>query len=96
MEGDSMIQAVGRYVVVKTPKRKTRTPGGIFLPDNARQDEGVVVHLGPLAFWSSTVEVGATVLYGSPVSRFEQGDEEYVVVRDENVYAVLAEATVAV
>lgn len=74
-------------VVVKLPKAKDVTEGGIILPDNAQQmpTEGPVTAIGPLI---QDIAVGDVVMfdkYGG--TEVDVDGEIHVIVRESQIYA---------
>ncbi|MDO8425580.1 MAG: co-chaperone GroES [bacterium] len=86
------------HVVVKPSSEETVTKSGIVLPDTAKEkpEQGKVVAVGPGKVLSSgqrapmSVQVGDLVLFKkySP-DEIKVGDEEFLVIKDEDILAVV-------
>jgi len=83
-----------RIVVEPTEGQETQSPGGIYIPDTAKEkpQEGKVVAVGPGKLTDDgkrlpvEVEVGDVVVfskYGG--TEYREGDIEYMVLRDDDV-----------
>ena len=83
-----------RIVVEPTEGQETTSPGGIYIPDTAKEkpQEGKVVAVGPGKLTDDgkrlpvEVEVGDVVVfskYGG--TEYREGDIEYMVLRDDDV-----------
>lgn len=89
-------------LVVRRDAEKEVTDGGIYLPENAKEKpvSGTVVAVGegyrqddgkliPLR-----VKLGETVLFGRYAGQeVHVGDEEYLVLRENDIFAVLTAAS---
>ncbi|MFH1098813.1 MAG: co-chaperone GroES [Candidatus Uhrbacteria bacterium] len=85
-------------VVVQPSSEETVTKSGIVLPDTAKEkpEQGKVISVGPGKLLENgqrapvSVKIGDTVLFKkySP-DEIKVGDAEYLVIRDEDVLAVI-------
>jgi len=94
------IQPLGDRVVIEREESEQKTPGGIVLPDTAKEKpkQGRVVSVGtgrqlkdgtivPLS-----VKVGDRVIFSSYAGEeFKLGDRELLLMREEDILAVLEE-----
>jgi len=89
-------------VLVERIQAKTKTVGGIILPETAqaRLNEGMIVATGPGirskdgTLIPLSVRVGQKVLlpeYGGNKVKLDEGDKEYVLFRDEDLLAVVSD-----
>ena len=87
------IKPLSDRVVVEPAAAETKTAGGIYIPDTAKEkpQSGTVVAVGngkidePL-----TVKVGDTVLYGKySGTELTYEGKEYLIMREADIYAVL-------
>ena len=93
------IKPLGDHIVVKPKKEKEITASGIVLPDTVDKEkkaEGEIVAVGPGKMLengqraSMEVKVGQTVLYKKwGGDEIKVGDEEYKIVSQEDILAVL-------
>lgn len=99
------LQPLHDRIVVEAAAKEERTASGIILPDTAQEkpQRGTVLAVGPgkrldsgqLA--SMDVKVGDTVLYGKySGTEVTVGGKDYVILRADDVLAVLESAPVAV
>ncbi|GIX02972.1 MAG: co-chaperone GroES [Thermogutta sp.] len=99
-QGDSklQLQPLADRVVVEREESEEKTPGGILLPDTAKKkpSRGVVVSVGPGRLLDDgtraplQVKVGDRVLFSSYAGdEFRMGDQEYVLLREEDILAVI-------
>jgi chaperonin GroES len=86
-------------VVVRALDQETRSPGGIVIPDNAKEKPttGEVLAVGPGRITDDgtnipvTVRVGDRVLFGQYAGqKVKINGEEVSILREEDVLAVLA------
>jgi len=86
-------------VVVRALDSETRSPGGIVIPDNAKEKPttGEVVAVGPGRITDDgvtvpvTVTVGDRVLFGQYAGqKIKVNGEEVSILREEDVLAILA------
>lgn len=93
-----MLKPLGDRIIVKPISAEEKTPGGIVLPDTAKEkpQEGEVVAVGPGTQLSSgkrvpmDVKPGDRIIYGKYAgTEVKVGNEEYVILRQEDVLAVL-------
>ena len=95
------IQPLGDRILVKLLEQEGKSPGGIILPDTAKEkpQEGKVVAVGKGRLLEDgtvrplEIKVGDTVLF-TKYSGMEVGheDKEFLILREEDVLAVLKEA----
>jgi len=92
------IRPLDDRVVVEPIEAEERTAGGIVLPDSAKErpQRGTVVAVGPGVRDESgklrplDVKVGDKVLFGKYSGQtVKVGDHEYLVMREEDVFAVV-------
>ena len=92
------IKPLGDRILIK-PLEQEEKVGGIIIPDTAQKEkpqEGEVIAVGPGRVLDSgelqpvSVSVGSKVLYGkySP-TEIKYGDEEYLIVREDDILAVI-------
>src|SRR5688572_19872757 len=95
------IQPLHDRIVVERAAKEEKSAGGIILPDTAQEkpQKGKVLAMGPGKRLDSGqlapigVKVGETVLYGKYSGTEVTVDgEEYVILRAEDILAVLEEA----
>jgi chaperonin GroES len=75
------------YVVIEQEKAQTRTASGLYLPEKAAEKPKVakVLAVGENV---KTVKVGDKVVYGGYTNtEVKIGDVEYILVKEENLYA---------
>lgn len=86
-------------VVVRALDQETRSPGGIVIPDNAKEKPttGEVLAVGPGKITKdgvsvpTTVKVGQRVLFGQYAGqKVKVNGEEITILSEEDVLAVLA------
>ncbi len=93
------LEPLGDRVVVKPAVMEEKTASGIYIPDTATQEkpeQGEVIAVGPGKLdeagkrVSMSVKVGDTVVFSkySP-DEIEIDGEKYLVVREENLLAVI-------
>jgi len=85
-------------VVIRTLDQDTRSPGGIVIPDTAKEkpNTGEVLAVGPGRVTDEgiklpvTVAVGARVLFGQYAGqKIKVNGEEVTILREEDVFAVI-------
>ncbi|MFZ0390605.1 MAG: co-chaperone GroES [Calditrichia bacterium] len=85
-------------IVVKPVQEDDKTPGGIILPDTAKEKpmkgEVVAVGLGKTSDKGDRIEmdvkVGDTVIYGKySGTEFKMEDVEYLILRESDVLAIV-------
>jgi len=93
-----MLKPLGDRVIAKAVSTEETTPGGIVLPDTAKEkpQEGEVLAVGPGSQLASgkrfpmDVKVGDRVIYGKYAgTEVKIGADEYIILRQEDVLAVL-------
>ncbi len=89
---------LGERIVIKPMEQETQTRGGILLPDTAKErpQEGDVIAVGSgrVADDGSRIpmelSVGDKVIYSKYAgTEYEDGDEEYLIMRESDVLAKL-------
>jgi chaperonin GroES len=92
------IRPLGDRVVLKANTRDEQTKSGIYLPDTAQEkpQEGVVVAVGEGKVLENgnrqpmDLKVGDKVLFSKYAgTEVKQGDEEYLILRESDVLAVI-------
>jgi chaperonin GroES len=84
-------------VVVKSLEEHDRTPGGLYIPDTAKEkpQQGEIVAVGPGRYEDGrlvpmTVKVGDRVLYGKYNGTEVMLDRhEYLILRESDVLAII-------
>jgi chaperonin GroES len=85
-------------VVVKAEDLETRSPGGIFIPDNAKEKPttGTVLAAGPGKrnergeLLAMTVPVGSRVIFGQFAGQKVKIDnEEVTILREEDIFGII-------
>jgi chaperonin GroES len=93
-----VLKPLGDRIIAKAVDAEEVTAGGIVLPDSAKEkpQEGEVIAVGPGAQLSSgktapmDVKVGEKIIYGKYAgTEVKVGAEEYIILRQEDVLAVL-------
>ncbi|MGC8861350.1 MAG: co-chaperone GroES [Armatimonadota bacterium] len=93
-----MLKPLGDRIIVKAVSAEEMTSGGIVLPDSAKEkpQEGDVIAVGPGSQLPSgkkmpmDVKVGDRVVYGKYAgTEVKVGTEEYVILRQEDVLAII-------
>lgn len=93
-----MLKPLGDRIIVKALAAEEVTPGGIVLPDTAKEKplEGEVIAVGPGALNDTgkripiDVKVGDKIIYGKYAGTEVKVDgEEYIILRQEDVLAIL-------
>jgi len=91
---------LGDRVVIRPKQKEEVTKSGLVLPDTAREkpQEGEVVAVGPGRVLDNgqrldmELKVGQSVLYAKYAgTEFKQDDEEYLILREADVLAVVTE-----
>ncbi len=99
------LQPLHDRIIVEADAKEQTTAGGIILPDTAQEKpmRGTVLAVGPGKRLDSgklapvDVKVGDTVLYGKYTGTEVTVDgTDYVIIRAEEVLAILVDAKVAV
>jgi chaperonin GroES len=89
------IQPVGQRVLLKPVETKDQTEGGIYIPEEAKEDkkEGYVEAVGTLENGEDIpLKKGTRVLYGGYSNEeFERNGQEYVIIKYKDVLATLEE-----
>jgi chaperonin GroES len=96
--GNIKIQPLGDRVVVERAESETVTAGGIVLPDSAKDKptRGKIISVGEGRLLDSgkrsvlQVKVGDRVLFSSYAGeQFKLGDRELLLMREEDILAVI-------
>ena len=86
-------------VVVRALDQETRSPGGIVIPDNAKEKPttGEVMAVGPGRTTDDGINIPVTVCVGDKVlfgqyagQKVKVNGEEVAILREEDVLAILA------
>ncbi len=94
-----MLKPLGDRIIAKALKAEEMTAGGIVLPDSAKEkpQEAEVIAVGPGSQLDSgkkapmDVKVGDKVIYGKYAgTEVKIGVEDYIILRQEDVLAILA------
>lgn len=94
------IRPLSDRIVVQPRAIETKTAGGIVIPDTADKDkpiQGTVIAVGAGKYFDGKVQplqvkVGDTILFGKYAgTNVKLDDEEYLVMREEDVMGVLEE-----
>lgn len=97
--GVSTVKPIGDRVLVKVSESEERTPGGILLPDTAKEKPqvGEIVAVGSGkrnedgSYQALDLQVGDKVLYSKYAGTdIKIGGEEYVLLTEKDVLATLA------
>ncbi|GIW94351.1 MAG: 10 kDa chaperonin [Pirellulaceae bacterium] len=92
------LEPLGDRVVIERDDTEERTAGGIVLPDTAKEklNRGRVLAVGPGKLLKNgervplQVKVGDHVLFSKYAGdEFKVGEDEYVLVREEDILAVV-------
>jgi chaperonin GroES len=88
------IKPLADRVVVEPAPAEEKTPGGIIIPDTAKEkpQKGTVVAVGPgKKDEPTTVKVGDKVLYGKYAgTEINIDGKEYLIMRESDIYAILS------
>jgi len=94
------IRPLGDRVVVKSVERTEQTKSGLFIPDTAQEkpQEALVVAVGPGKLQDNgtrtpiDLKVGDKVLYSKYAgTEIKQIDEEYLILRESDILAVVTD-----
>ncbi|MBE3557250.1 MAG: co-chaperone GroES [Firmicutes bacterium] len=96
-----MLRPLSDHVVVKPLEQEERSPGGIVLPDTAKEkpQQGEVVAVGPGRFEKGNrlpmeVKVGDHVLYSKYAgTEVKYEGTDYLILRESDIMAVLEGST---
>lgn len=92
------LKPLGDRVVVKPLEDEDKSPGGIFLPDTAKEKpmKGEIMAIGPGGLNDKgervklEVKKGDVVIYGKySGTEFKMGDQEYLILRETDILAIL-------
>ncbi|MCL4499685.1 MAG: co-chaperone GroES [Chloroflexi bacterium] len=95
-----MLKPLGDRIIAKALNAEEMTPGGIVLPDSAKEkpQEAEVIAVGPGTQLSSgkktamDVKAGDKIIYGKYAgTEIKVGAEEYIILRQEDVLAIIEE-----
>ena len=88
-----MLKPLGPRVVIEPKEAETRTAGGLYIPDNAKEkpQQGVVVAVGPGAKDEPMeVKTGDVVLYGKYAgTEVTVETKKYLIVKQSDILAIL-------
>jgi chaperonin GroES len=88
------IKPLADRVVVEPAPAEEMTPGGIIIPDTAKEkpQKGTVVAVGPgKKDEPTTVKVGDKVLYGKYAgTEINIDGKEYLIMRESDIYAIIS------
>jgi chaperonin GroES len=97
-KSDIKLQPLGDRVVVEREEAETKTAGGIVLPDTAKNkpSRGTIISIGDGRLLDDgkraplQVKVGDRVLFSSYAGdQFKIGDRELLLMREDDVLAIL-------
>ena len=87
------MKPINDRVVVKPAEAETKTPGGIILPDTAKEKPqmGKVVAVGPGKDGNNmTVKKGDKVLYGKYAGQeMNYEGQDYLIMREDDILVIL-------
>jgi len=92
------LQPLGDRIVAKPVEAESASPAGILLPDQAKEKTQVaqVVAVGPGRMTDAGTRLPMTVKVGDKIvhseygpNRFKQGADELLILREEDVLAVV-------
>ena len=87
------IKPLADRVLIEPREAETKTAGGLYIPDNAKEkpQEGVVLAVGPgKKDEPMEVKVGDKVLYGKYAgTEVNVGDKTYMIMRQSDILAVI-------
>ena len=87
--GKVPVTPLADYVVVQQEKAQTKTASGLYLPDNGGEKPkiAVILAVGPVV---KDVKAGDRVVFGGYSNTdIKIGGQEYMLVKNENIYAKL-------
>lgn len=83
------IQPLADYVVAEAEAAATKTASGLYLPDKAAEKPKIAKVLA-VGTQVKEVKVGERIIYGGySNTEIKVGDTEYLLVKEENVYATV-------
>jgi chaperonin GroES len=97
--GVTTVKPLGERVLIKVSEAEERTPGGIFLPDAAKEKPqvGEVTQVGmgqrkdDGSYQTMEVKVGDKVLYSKYAGTdIKIGNEDYVLLREQDILAIVS------
>ncbi len=92
------LKPLGDRVVVKLVEAEEKTPGGIVLPDKAKErpQEADVIAVGSGKILNDGQKVPLDVQVGDRIiiskyagTEFKMGDQEYLILREDDILAVI-------
>lgn len=90
---DVKLQPLADRVLVKAAEAETKTAGGLFIPDSAKEkpQRGTVIAAGPgKKDEPTTVKPGDSVLYGKYSGTEVQIEGvEYLIMRESDIFAIV-------
>jgi chaperonin GroES len=94
-----MLEPLNDRVLVKLVEEEEKTAGGIVLPDTAKEKptKGIVQAVGPGRLLENGKRQPIAVKKGDKVifskyggTEFKDGDVEYMILREEDIYAIIS------
>ncbi len=83
------IKPLADYVVVQQEEASSKTASGLYLPDNA-QEKPKTAKVLAVGKDVKEVKVGDRVVYGGySNTEVKQDGQEYILVKEENIYATV-------
>ncbi len=83
------IQPLADYVVAEAEAATTKTASGLYLPDKAAEKPKIAKVLA-VGTKVKEVKVGERIVYGGySNTEIKVGDTEYLLVKEENIYATV-------
>ena len=83
------IKPLADYVVVQQEEASSKTASGLYLPDNA-QEKPKTAKVLAVGKDVREVKVGDRVVYGGySNTEVKQDGQEYILVKEENIYATV-------
>lgn len=90
---DVKLQPLADRVLVKPADAETKTAGGLYIPDSAKEkpQRGTVIAAGPgKKDEPTTVKAGDTILYGKYSGTEIQVDGvDYLIMRESDIFAIV-------
>lgn len=83
------IQPLADYVVAQQEEASNKTASGLYLPENAQEKPKTakVLAVGKMV---REVKVGDRIVYGGySNTEIKEGGQEYVLIKEENIYATV-------
>ncbi|MBW6442397.1 co-chaperone GroES [Patescibacteria group bacterium] len=87
------IKPIGERVLIKPIKTQEKTPGGIYIPEEAKEDkkQGIVVELGKFKDGKELpLQKGDKILYGGYSSEeFEVNEQKFLIIDFKDILAII-------